>query len=46
MNKLEEEMNTVYAAGDAVTAKSIKARIDSAAMENVKIGQKLMALEK
>ena len=46
MNKLEEEMNTAYAAGDAVAAKSIKASIDSAAMENVKIGQKLMALEK
>lgn len=46
MNALEPELNAAYAAGDAATAKAIKARIDSAAMENVKIGQKLMALEK
>lgn len=44
MNALEPEMNAAYAAGDAATAQSIKARIDSAAMENVKIGQQLMAL--
>jgi hypothetical protein len=46
MNKLETEQNAAYAAGDAETARAIKMRIDSAARENVKIGQKLMALEK
>ena len=46
MNKLEEDMNAAYAAGDAATAKTLKASIDSAARENVLIGQKLMALEK
>lgn len=46
MNALEPEMNAAYAAGDAVTAKAIKTRIDSAATENAKIGQLLMALEK
>ena len=46
MNALEPEMNAAYAAGDAATAKAIKTRIDSAATENAKIGQLLMALEK
>lgn len=46
MNKLEEDMNAAYAAGDAATAQALKASIDSAARENVLIGQKLMALEK
>lgn len=46
MNALEPDMNAAYAAGDAATAIAIKARIDSAARENVKIGQKLMALDK
>lgn len=46
MNKLEEELNAAYAAGEAETARTIKTRIDSAATENAKIGQKLMALEK
>ncbi len=46
MNKLETEQNAAYAAGDAEIARMIKTRIDSAARENVKIGQKLMALEK
>lgn len=46
MNSLEEEMNAAYAAGNADAAAALKARIDSAAKENVKIGQKLMALEK
>lgn len=46
MNALEPDMNAAYAAGDAATAKAIKARIDSAARENVMIGQKLMALDK
>ena len=46
MNALEPDMNAAYAAGDAVTANSIKTRIDSAATENAKIGQLLMALEK
>ena len=45
MNNLEPEMNAAYAAGDAVTANAIKTRIDSAATENAKIGQLLMALE-
>lgn len=46
MNALEVEQNAAYAAGDAATAGAIKIRIDSAATENAKIGQKLMALEK
>jgi len=46
MNKLEVEQNAAYAAGDAATATALKQRIDSAARENVMIGQKLMALEK
>lgn len=46
MNSLEPEMNAAYAAGDAATAKAIKNRIDSAALENAKIGQQLMALDK
>lgn len=46
MNALEPEQNAAYAAGNAELAKSIKARIDSAARENVLIGQQLMALEK
>ncbi len=45
MNKLEVEQNAAYAAGDAATAQLLKARIDSAARENVKIGQQLMALD-
>jgi DNA-binding ferritin-like protein len=46
MNSLEEEKNTAQGSGDAVTASALQTRIDSAAKENVKIGQKLMALEK
>jgi hypothetical protein len=46
MNKLEVDQNAAYAAGDAATAAAIKARIDSAALENARIGQKLMALDK
>ena len=46
MNALEPDMNAAYAAGDAATAQAIKTRIDSAATENAKIGQLLMALEK
>ncbi|MBL0056866.1 MAG: hypothetical protein IPP31_11945 [Chitinophagaceae bacterium] len=46
MNKLEEEQNAAYASGDSDKALLLKARIDSAAMENVRIGQKLMALDK
>lgn len=46
MNSLEVDMNAAYAAGNAEAARTLKARIDSAARENVLIGQKLMALEK
>ncbi len=46
MNSLEEDMNAANAAGNADEAAAIKARIDSAATENAKIGQQLMALEK
>lgn len=46
MNALEPEQNAAYAAGNAELARSIKARIDSAARENVRIGQQLMALDK
>jgi len=46
MNKLEPELNAAYANADTETARAIKARIDSTAIENVKIGQKLMALDK
>ena len=46
MNKLEEEQNAAYASGDSDKALLLKTRIDSAAMENVRIGQKLMALDK
>ena len=46
MNSLEDDMNAANAAGNADAASAIKARIDSAATENAKIGQELMALEK
>lgn len=46
MNSLEVEMNAAYAAGNAQLASTLKASIDSAARENVMIGQKLMALDK
>lgn len=46
MNFLEERKNAALAAGNAKEAAFISVRIDSAAMENAKIGQKLMALEK
>ena len=46
MNSLEEDMNAASAAGNAEGAAALQLRIDSAATENVKIGQKLMALEK
>jgi len=46
MNALEPDMNAANAAGNTDAAKAIQARIDSAARENVMIGQKLMALEK
>lgn len=45
MNALEVDQKAAYAAGDAETAKAIGVRIDSAAMENAKIGQQLMALD-
>jgi len=46
MNSLEEEKNSAQASGDAARANALQASIDSAAKENVMIGQKLMALEK
>ncbi|MGB3008346.1 MAG: hypothetical protein WBC06_17655 [Chitinophagaceae bacterium] len=46
MNSLEVELNAAYAAGDAAAASNFKKRIDSAATENAKIGQQLMALDK
>lgn len=46
MNKLEVDQNAAFAAGDAATAQTIKAQIDSAARENIKIGQQLMELDK
>lgn len=46
MNSLEEDMNAANAAGNADAASALKTRIDSAATENAKIGQQLMALEK
>ena len=46
MNRLEVEQNAAYAAGDAAAASNLKKRIDSAATENAKIGQQLMALDK
>ena len=46
MNSAEEQMNAAYAAGNAEAARAFKATMDSAAMENSKIGQKLMELDK
>ena len=45
MNTLEEELNAANASKDTQAAAAIQLRIDSAAEENVKIGQKIMALE-
>ena len=45
MNSLEVDKNKALAAGNTDAANAIQSRIDSAATENVKIGQKLMALE-
>ena len=45
MNSLEEELNAANASQDTQSAAAIQLRIDSAAEENVKIGQKIMALE-
>ena len=46
MNSLEVDKNNAIAAGNAEAAKAFQTSIDSAATENAKIGQKLMALEK
>lgn len=46
MNSLEEKQHAAQAAGDIASAKAFGASIDSAATENAKIGQKLMALDK
>jgi len=46
MNSLEVDKNAAVAAGNSELATTLQASIDSAATENAKIGQKLMALEK
>jgi hypothetical protein len=46
MNSLEVDKNAAVAAGNSELASTLQASIDSAATENAKIGQKLMALEK
>ncbi len=46
MNLLDQNLHAAYVAHDSKTAEAIQLRIDSAAMENAKIGQKLMALDK
>ena len=46
MNSLEVDKNAAVAAGNSDLATTLQTSIDSAATENVKIGQKLMALEK
>lgn len=45
MNTLEVDQKAAYAAGNAEVANAIGARIDSAALENAKIGQQLIALD-
>ena len=46
MNSLEVKQQAAAASGDTASASSYRASIDSAAMENAKIGQKLMDLDK
>lgn len=46
MNSLEVDKNSAIAAGNPEAAKAFQASIDSAATENARIGQKLIALEK
>jgi len=46
MNSLEVEMKAARAAGDSEAAAALEQRIDSAARENVKIGQQLMELDR
>ena len=45
MNSLEEQKDAAIASGDAAGASELSQRIDSAAKENVKIGQKLLELQ-
>jgi len=45
MNSLEEQKDAAIASGDAATTTSLSQRIDSAATENAKIGQKLLELQ-
>lgn len=45
MNSLELDLNSAQASHDLKTTLAIQKRIDSAAEENSKIGQKLMVLE-
>ncbi len=45
MNAFEVQMNSASQAGDAVAAGMYQKSMDSAARENVMIGQKLMALD-
>lgn len=45
MNSLENDLNAATASHDAQAAAAIQLRIDSTAKENVRIGQKLLALD-
>lgn len=45
MNAFEEQKNSALQAGDATAAGIFQNSMDSAARENVMIGQKLMALD-
>ena len=46
MNSYGNDKDAAVAAGNSALAATLQASIDSAATENAKIGQKLMALEK
>lgn len=45
MNQAGEQQSAATAAGDKATALALQTTIDSAATENAKIGQQLMALQ-
>lgn len=45
MNTLQSQKDAALASGDATGAEALGRRIDSAATENAKIGQKLMELQ-
>lgn len=46
MNRMDEAKSAAIAAGDTQTAAACQKTMDSAALENSKIGQRLMELEK